>query len=67
MAEVFNDYFVEKIDLLKSNIDQSIKKDPLEILRKKMEGKCINKFTIKKVSMNDPCYKTCVPQVKTEN
>ena len=52
IAEEFNKYLVEKINLLKLSIDPELKVDPLMILKKKMEGKCKKKISFKKVSEN---------------
>jgi hypothetical protein len=49
IAEIFNKFFIDKIDKLKENIDQSYVKEPLEKLRKKMEKKNI-KFSLKTVT-----------------
>ena len=38
-ADIFNDYFIEKIEKLKENINKSYVKEPLERLKKKMEMK----------------------------
>ena len=46
IAEVFNEYFVEKIEKLKENIDKRYVEEPLEKLKKKMENKNL-KFTLK--------------------
>jgi len=49
IGNIFNNFFVEKIFLLKSGIDQKYVKEPLEKLRKKMEQKKI-KFRLKTVT-----------------
>ena len=49
IANTFNKFFVDKVANLKQNIDLSIIKDPLEKLKKKMEGKNL-KFSLKPVS-----------------
>jgi hypothetical protein len=41
VAEVFNSFFVEKIQDLKNNIDQSKVEDPFIRLREKMEPKIL--------------------------
>ena len=38
IAETFNDYFVNKIDTLKEDIDQSLICDPLDKLAKKINA-----------------------------
>ena len=42
IAETFNDYFVNKIDTLKEDIDQSLICDPLDKLAKKMANKRVS-------------------------
>ena len=37
VAEIFNDFFIDKINLLKENIDQSKVEDPCTRLKEKME------------------------------
>ena len=49
IADIFNDYFIEKIEKLKGNINKDYVKEPLERLRKKMERKNL-KFTLKTVT-----------------
>ena len=39
VAEVFNEFFVDKMKTLKDNIDQSIVEDPLETLNCKKQTK----------------------------
>jgi mevalonate kinase len=43
VAEAFNHYFIDKIENLKSNIDQNMVEDPLARLKKKMKN---NKNTL---------------------
>ena len=47
VAEKFNEYFVEKIALLKQDIDKTLIKDPLEKLANKMKNNK-NRFSLKK-------------------
>ena len=49
IAEVFNEFFVEKIEKLKKNIDKKYLEEPLEKLKKKMDNKNL-KFTLKTVT-----------------
>ena len=49
VAEIFNDFFIDKINLLKENIDQSKVEDPCTRLKEKMESKNIT-FKLKLVS-----------------
>ena len=49
IANIFNNFFIEKISLLKDGIDQKYVKEPLAKLRKKMEQKNI-KFSLKTVT-----------------
>ena len=49
IGNIFNNFFVEKIFLLKSGIDQKYVKEPLTKLRKKMEHKKIS-FSLKTVT-----------------
>ena len=49
IAEVFNKFFVEKIEKLKEGIDKDYVKEPLEKLKKKLEKKNL-KFSLKTVS-----------------
>ena len=51
VAEAFNDYFIEKIDLLKKGIDQTLTTDPLEKLANKMKNNK-HRFNLKRVSQN---------------
>ncbi len=46
---IFNNFFIEKISLLKDGINQKYVKEPLAKLRKKMEQKNI-KFSLKTVT-----------------
>ena len=50
VAETLNNFFVEKINALKANIDPNLVKDPLEKIRKKVEGKNLQ-FSLKTVSV----------------
>ena len=49
IADIFNDYFIEKIETLKRNINKEYVKDPLEKLKRKMERKNL-KFKLKTVT-----------------
>ena len=49
VAELFKDHFVEKINLLKQGIDQTLIKDPLEKLANKMNN-YKSRFNLKRVS-----------------
>ena len=49
IAEKMNEFFVQKIADLKNNIDPELKKDPLDKLKKKVEGKNL-RFTLKPVT-----------------
>ena len=49
VAELFNEFFVEKISKLKQNIDNKYKEDPLQRLKAKMESKNL-KFKLKPVT-----------------
>ena len=49
IADIFNDYFIEKIENLKRNINKEYVKDPLEKLKRKMERKNL-KFKLKTVT-----------------
>ncbi len=49
IANIFNNFFIEKMSLLKGGIDQKYVKEPLAKLRKKMEQKNI-KFSLKTVT-----------------
>ena len=49
IANIFNNFFIGKIQKLRENIDQSYVEDPLEKLRKKMAKKNV-KFSLKTVS-----------------
>ena len=49
IADTFNKFFVDKLANLKKNIDPEMKKDPLEKLRKKMQGRNL-KFSLKPVT-----------------
>ena len=49
VADTFNNFFVEKINKLKENIDSRYIEDPLQRLKKKMEGRNI-KFSLKQVT-----------------
>ena len=49
IANIFNDYFIEKIEKLKETIEKNYVKEPLEKLRKKMEKRNI-KFALKTVT-----------------
>ena len=51
IAECFNDYFVDKIQKLKENIDPEYIGDPLAKLKKKHENN-VCKFALKQVSPN---------------
>ena len=51
IAETFNQFFGEKIQKLKENIDQTYVKDPLIKLKKKMKGNKAT-FKLKKVNVN---------------
>ena len=61
IANTFNKFFVDKVANLKQNIDLSIIKDPLEKLKKKMEGKNL-KFSLKPVS--EKTVKKAMDQMK---
>ena len=50
IAETFNSFFVTKIENLKATIDESIKDDPLKLLKKKVENKNLN-FCLKTVTV----------------
>ncbi len=50
IATKFNEHFVNKIELLKANIDTSLKTDPLQFLERKVENKNL-KFSLKTVSI----------------
>ena len=50
VAETFNKFFVEKINTLKSNIDPSLIKDPLERIKTKVQNKNLN-FSLKPVTV----------------
>ena len=50
IAETMNDFFVNKIEDLKVKIDDTLKSDPLEQLKKKVERKNL-KFSLKTVSV----------------
>ena len=50
IANVFNEFFVNKIDRLKENIDTNMVEDPLGKLRKKLENKGLQ-FSIKKINI----------------
>ena len=47
VAEIFNQFFVEKIQNLKDNIDPKYVKDPLVKLKEKFDGKKLH-FSLKK-------------------
>ena len=49
VADVFNNFFVQKIAKLKENIDSRYVEDPLQRLKKKMEGRNL-KFSLKQVT-----------------
>ena len=49
VADVFNNFFVEKIQDLKDNIDQTLVEDAFKRLKEKMEPMKL-KFSLKKVS-----------------
>ena len=49
VAEIFNNFFIQKIEKLKDNIDISIVEDPLERLRNKMQPKNL-KFSLQTVT-----------------
>ena len=49
VAEIFNNFFIQKIEKLKDNIDTSIVEDPLERLRNKMQPKNL-KFSLQTVT-----------------
>ena len=49
VANTFNSFFVEKISVLKENIDPARIKDPLEKLVKKVKGRNL-KFSLKTVT-----------------
>ena len=49
IAKTFNDYFIEKIEVLKAKIDPSKVKEPLGKLRSKMEGKNL-RFSLRTVT-----------------
>ena len=49
IAEIFNKYFVDKIENLKDNIDQEYVKNPTEKLKEKMKEKNL-KFSLKTVT-----------------
>ena len=51
VAEKFNEFFVEKIALLKQDIDKTLIKDPLEKLANKMKNNK-NRFSLKKISQS---------------
>ena len=59
IAAKFNDFFVKKIEVLKSNIDINLKEDPLSRLSKKMEHRNL-KFNLKTVSV-----KTVIKAIKS--
>ena len=50
IADIFNDFFISKIEKLKEGIDKDYVKDPLEKLKKKMESKKL-KFSLKQVTV----------------
>ena len=49
IADIFNEYFMDKIEKLKENIDHKYVKEPLEKLKKKMENRNL-KFALKTVT-----------------
>jgi hypothetical protein len=49
IAEVFNEYFINKIEDIKENVDKEYMEDPLKRLKAKMENKNL-KFKLRKVS-----------------
>ena len=49
MADIFNQFFVKKIKLLKENIDVSYVEDPLARLKSKLAGKNLH-FSLKTVT-----------------
>ena len=49
VAEIFNEFFVQKIEKLKENIDQSYVEDPLVGLKNKVESKNL-KFNLATIS-----------------
>jgi hypothetical protein len=52
IATKFNEHFVDKIENLKANIDTSLKTDPLQFLKKKVENLNL-KFSLKTVSIKN--------------
>ena len=50
VATALNNFFVEKINSLKANIDPNLVRDPLEKIRKKFEGKNLH-FSLKTVTI----------------
>jgi hypothetical protein len=50
VATTLNDFFVEKINSLKANIDPNLIRDPLEKIRKKFQGKNLQ-FSLKTVTI----------------
>ena len=51
VAEVFNKYFVDKINTLKEGIDPSFVKDPMEKISEKVKNKNL-KFELRPVTVN---------------
>ena len=49
LANTFNNFFVDKVEKLKDNINPNMVKDPLEKLKAKLEGKNL-KFSLKPVT-----------------
>ena len=52
VANSFNRFFVDKIELLKENIDPDYVKDPLEKIKEKIKNKNLN-FSVKPVSVKE--------------
>ena len=50
IVDIFNTFFVEKIEKLKSNIEDELVEDPLVKLKSKLDKKGLN-FPIKQVSV----------------
>ena len=49
IADIFNDYFIQKMERLKENTNKDYVKEPLERLKKKLDRKNL-KFTLNTVT-----------------